>query len=491
MGRILYLIWIHLKYIFLYCTSLLPFKTIKKNGLLKQYFEDCGGTFIKFGQILALRIDIIPKEYSMDLLDLFDHVKPFSYEEVEIIFKIELSIEPTQLFKVFEKTPFASASFGQVHAAKLQNGQIVAVKIQRPDIKEIINIDFVFIGVLISILGIFVKIEGLSWNEFFYEFKKWTIEELDYYKEAEHAQQIYENTRPYKHVIIPKTYHKLSTGKILVQDYIDGVPLSRILRELRIGNTSVAQFKKLGIDVNHAIKNLIYELTRQYLFDNLFHADPHPGNILVLDKGQICLLDFGICGKPSPNRTAFRNMLRSYGLVDIEKVGYYFISFAGEELEQIINNAFPAGIDNNHSDKIIKLLSKDFYKKIKKSEGKIRGDIADIKTDYLGMLLQTLTMINKYKIKLPTQMVSFLRAFSLIGFLAKECDPRFSLTQTVNDFFETHPEKTFPTHDITYRTNKRMGREEALDKLNNWLLYLSETDPNLYHLLNKYVESNQ
>jgi len=489
MKRIIFLFFISIKFFILFLVSFLPFNTVNKKSLLKKYLEEAGGSFIKIGQILALRVDIVPKEYSLELLDLFDHVKPFSYKEVKKIYIKEFGTTPEKLFKVFEKTPFASASFGQVHAAKLRNGHIVAVKIQRPNIRNIVRTDFIIIRLIIFILSIFVKIEGLSWNSFFKEFKNWTTEELDYQIEAAHAQEIYNNALNCEHVVIPKTYHELSTSTILVQDYIDGIPLSRILKEVRAGNTDIHKLKKMNVFVDQAINNLVHEMARQYFFNKIYHADPHPGNIIIMDKGKIGLIDFGIVGKPAPNRFAFRHYMRSYAQNKVEEAGYYFILFAGEDLEKMITSAFPKNTNNNHVNKIMRLLAKDFLNKMNKTSMKMCVDIIDMKIDYAVMTLQILKIINKYKIKLPDQMTSFLRALSIIGFLAKEFDPKFSLMKLINDFFEKYPEESFPSLDVSTIPYRRMSQEEALERLNNWILYLMETEPELYHSINNYVKN--
>ena len=198
-----------------------------KQKLLRNFFEEAGGSFVKFGQLLALRVDFIPNEYSLELLDLFDNMKPFSFAHVKEIFLQELGASPEKVFKDFQKQPFASASFGQVHGAKLENDEIVVVKIMRPGIEEDVKIDFLFIGFLAFLADIFFKIEAMPWKEFAKEFKEWTKNELDYYIEAENAEKLYKNLKDNKQIVIPKTYRHLSTKRILVQEYIEGIQIGR------------------------------------------------------------------------------------------------------------------------------------------------------------------------------------------------------------------------------------------------------------------------
>ena len=137
MFRFLFIISLLTKYFFIYL--LLRFGLYKKSKkkILRNFFEEAGGSFIKFGQLLALRVDVLPKEYSLEMIGLFDNVKPFPYEDVERTFLQELGATPQKIFKDFQKVPFASASFGQVHGAKLENDHIVAVKVLRPGIEDL------------------------------------------------------------------------------------------------------------------------------------------------------------------------------------------------------------------------------------------------------------------------------------------------------------------------------------------------------------------
>src|SRR3989338_3422865 len=156
------------------------------------------------------------------MIGLFDNVKPFPYKDVDQTFIQELGATPQKIFKDFQKIPFASASFGQVHGAKLENDHIVAVKVLRPGIEEKVLADFILIDILAFVADLFFKIDALPWKEFAGEFKKWTKKELDYRLEAENMIKMYKNASVNKNIVIPAVYLSLSTQKILVEDYIEG-----------------------------------------------------------------------------------------------------------------------------------------------------------------------------------------------------------------------------------------------------------------------------
>ena len=148
MLRFIYLLTVILKYTFFVLLMKLRLYGKPRHKVVKPFFEEAGGSFIKFGQLLALRVDVLPKEYSLEMLDLLDNVKPFPYTDVTEIFLQELGATPEKIFYDFQKEPFASGSFGQVHAAKLDKHTIVAVKIMRPNIEEMVQADFFVVDIL-------------------------------------------------------------------------------------------------------------------------------------------------------------------------------------------------------------------------------------------------------------------------------------------------------------------------------------------------------
>src|SRR3989344_191492 len=202
MIRFFYILGVLGKYAALYFLIKLNLYKNPRHKVLRNFFEEAGGTFIKFGQLLALRVDVLPSEYALEMLDLLDNVKPFPYHDVTEIFLQDLGATPEKVFKDFQKEPFASASFGQVHAAKLEDGTILAVKILRPGIEEKVAIDFFIIDLLAFFGDIFFKMQALPWKEFASEFKEWTRKELDYQTEAANAERMYQNHRTNTRIVI-------------------------------------------------------------------------------------------------------------------------------------------------------------------------------------------------------------------------------------------------------------------------------------------------
>jgi predicted unusual protein kinase regulating ubiquinone biosynthesis (AarF/ABC1/UbiB family) len=497
MLRFFGIIFLLLKYFIIFL--LLKFNLYKKpkQKIVKNFFEEMGGAFIKFGQLLAMRVDVLPREYSLEMLDLFDNVKPFPYKEVETIFLEEMGTTPDKIFKDFQKEPFASASFGQVHGAKLENDHIVAVKVLRPGIETKVAIDFIIIDVFAFVADLFFKIDALTWREFAKEFKTWTKNELDYQIEAANLEKMYRNVSVNPSVIVPKVYPQISTRRILVEDYIEGIPLSRILRGLKDGRLTTEKLEGMGIDIKKVPSVFTQELLREFLIDDVFHADPHPGNILVLKNGRIALLDFGIVGETLKNNKApFVKFMESelkidmtgLNLKDFKEPIYYFAEFTADELKSIIGSSLPASFSQERLEEVMKLLSEHFAQAAFKLASSGIPKLISMKTDYAALFLQVLKAAQEYRIKLPENAAVFICMLSIVGFLSKELNKDYRINGEIKYFFETHPVETIlKEHDYS-ASFKRINRERALEKLNSWLSYLAERDNGLYQLVKEKLK---
>ncbi len=485
--RIFYILYLLGKYGFIYYAT--KFGLYKKSTpkLLRNFFEDAGGAFVKFGQILSLRVDALPESYALEMLELFDNVKPFPYADVEELFLQQLGAKPEKLFKDFQKKPFASASFAQVHAAKLSDDTIVAVKIMRPGIETQVTADFLFIDILAFFADIFFKIEALPWKEFAKEFKNWTKQELDYHIEAANAELMYKNLTNNPTVVIPKIYRQFTTRKILVEEYIEGIPLSRVFQGLKNGKLDAKKLKKYGVDITKIPRILTSELLREFFIDGLFHADPHPGNILLLPHDKICLIDFGIMGDSRIyNSESFVKTIHAWSYMDFKNSTYHFANFVGNDLRTIIASALPATVSEQQIQSFIALLADYFSEHVKKIVMGNLTNLEQMKKDYSVIFLEIINASRKYRVKLPSETVAFLRALSIIGFLTKQLDISFKITEETKAFFNRYPEETLLQYTQP-QSYQRISYEKAVEQLNDWLSYLVEVDPTLYQLVKKQI----
>lgn len=252
---------------------------------LRMVLEQLGPTFIKLGQLLSTRPDIIPKTYLIELAKLQDDVAPVSYEEVRQVL-VEEGIEPEEVFTSLEPNPIASASIGQVHRAVMKNGQQVVVKIQRPGIAETIKTD---LEILLDLAKMAEK--RTSWGKLYQvtqivnEFGEALRAELDFTREGRNMEHFRQNMASNPDVIIPRVIWELTSSRILVLEYIDGIKIS-----------DVELLRQAGINIEEVVRNIIKSLFEQVYEHGFFHADPHPGNLAVAPGNKIVYYDFGQVG---------------------------------------------------------------------------------------------------------------------------------------------------------------------------------------------------
>jgi ubiquinone biosynthesis protein len=248
--------------------------------------EELGPTYIKLGQVLSTRPDLIPVDFIKEMAKLQDEVPPFPFEEVRQIINRELGDVPERLFDEFDGTPQASASIGQVHRAVIKDGDQVAVKVQRPGIKRTIEVDLEIMLHLATLME--RHIEEIAFYRpvrIVEEFAKTLEREIDYTYEASNMERVAGHFLGDMTVYIPKVYREFTTPKVLTAEFIDGIKISEI-----------QHLEDAGLDCREITRRGANILLRQVFEIGFFHGDPHPGNIFVLPDNVICLLDFGMVG---------------------------------------------------------------------------------------------------------------------------------------------------------------------------------------------------
>jgi ubiquinone biosynthesis protein len=266
---------------------------------LRMLLEDVGGSFLKFGQVLSLQPDILPRAYCDALFDLLDRVPSFPYREVERTFVEDLGRRPTEIFDSFESQPIASASIGQVHAASL-DGQRLAVKVRRPTVQRDFETDLAVMRAVSKVIRGF-KLRRLDWlAKASEEFIGWTREELDYRFEARHMEALGYNARDSSSEIVPKLYRELTTSLILVAELLEGITVLDYIRSLESGSRIYDdQLDRIGFDPEEFARNIIRNFVSDAFTHGLFHADLHPANLIIQPDSAVGYVDFGITGSLS------------------------------------------------------------------------------------------------------------------------------------------------------------------------------------------------
>lgn len=249
--------------------------------------EELGPTFIKLGQVLSTRPDLVPAEFSTELAKLQQTVPPFPFERVQEIVGAELGRPVEEVFEHFEPQSLAAASIGQVHRARLRDGDDVVVKVQRPDIQTMVEVDLEILLHLATLLEKHVE-EARLWRprRIVEEFSRVLERELDFTTEAAHIERFASEFIDDETVYVPKVYRDLTTRCVLTMEYVSIIPIG-----------DAAALQAAGLDPGLIARRGIDLTFKQIFVHGFFHADPHPGNIFVLPENVICLLDFGMMGR--------------------------------------------------------------------------------------------------------------------------------------------------------------------------------------------------
>jgi predicted unusual protein kinase regulating ubiquinone biosynthesis (AarF/ABC1/UbiB family) len=259
---------------------------------LSRDLEQLGPAFVKLGQLLSTRGDLLPPAYLEALGRLQDKVEPFSFAEVERVVQQELGVRLSKGFSQFDAEPLAAASLGQVHRAALRDGREVAVKVQRPDIRERVAED---LAVMDDIAEFLDRHTGagrhVDLHETVREFRRTLIQELDYRREAQHMVRLAGNLAAFRRILVPRPIDDYTTARVLTMDFVAGRKI-----------TSVTPLVRQEIDGPRLATELFRAYLHQIIIDGFFHADPHPGNVFLTDDGHIALLDLGMTSRLSPAR---------------------------------------------------------------------------------------------------------------------------------------------------------------------------------------------
>ncbi len=423
--------------------------TLPPEVRLRKTLEKLGPTFVKLGQILSLRPDLIPKAYAKELGKLQDSVKPFPFEEARRTVEEELSRPLDKVFSSFSRKPIASASISQVHKARLKDGTLVAVKVQRPGVKDLMQQDIEIMGFLAKKLEKHSeRIRKYKPTGLIEEFRQWTAKELDFLNEANNARRFYSNFKGARTVKVPKVYGDYSGKRMVVFEYIDGVELHRL--DLIKG--------KKGYDMDEIMKNGFDMILTQVFIHGFFHADPHPSNILVMKNNVLALVDFGIVGY-------FDDSLR-------EKSIRLFYGIVEQDVDSIIETFLEMGMFDKQLDQ--QSLREDIKQAIEPMK---RGSIKDARISLV--LEKVLSIALKHHVRIPRNFVLFGKTIVELEGIAIEYAPDLKFIEKAEPFIEKL---------IKNRTNISGMRKEIKRTLLNLVGFFQEIPGETKKALKKIQE---
>jgi ubiquinone biosynthesis protein len=340
--------------------------------------ERLGPTFIKLGQLLSTRADLLPGPYLDALERLQDRIEPFPYEEVERIVSGELGVRISKAFADFEPAPLAAASLSQVHRATMRDGRAVVVKVQRPDIRELIVGDLEALGEIAHFLDDHTELgKRYEFDNMLVNLRKSLLRELDFTIEANNLHIIGQNLAEFEEIVIPEPIDDYTTTRVLTMEYISGKKI-----------TALNPLRLLEIDGSLLAEELFGAYLKQFLIDGIFHADPHPGNVFLTDDDRIALIDLGMVGRVT---RSFQDNLLRLMLAISEGRGEMAAQAAikmGEEKEGFDRATFERRITDLVAENSDAILSK-------LNAGKVTLEITRVAADCWFRLPPEFTMIAK------------------------------------------------------------------------------------------------
>jgi ubiquinone biosynthesis protein len=387
--------------------------------LFVRTLENLGATYVKFGQLLAMRPDFLPLVYIEELSRLLDNVRPFSTPVAIRIIEQELGQPLHKLFRSFSEEPIASASFGQVYRAELPDGQLVAVKVQRPGMERLVQADLKLMALMARIVDFTTLLLTVKMTEFYYEFKSYTLQELDYMVEARNIHRLYLDALDSELERIPAVHWDHTTARVLTMEYLEGIWVNDILEALAANDEDLlTSWSDEGLDLEVAASRLIYVLMRQAFLHGTFHADPHAANIVILKGNAIGLVDFGIIGTIGGDFQ--RNMFQL-----MRRMGEGSPSGAFASILRVL---VPEGHVNLRS------FKRDYESNMQDWLDTARDPLATISEKSVArLILANLLLIRRYGLHLPAAVARFYRSLLIADSVAIQLSPQMNMVTELRD----------------------------------------------------------
>jgi predicted unusual protein kinase regulating ubiquinone biosynthesis (AarF/ABC1/UbiB family) len=392
---------------------------------LRESLIDLGPTFIKIGQALGTRADLLPLQYVKELATLQDQVPAFSTAEAFQIIESELGRSVHDSYPEIDSEPIAAASLGQVYRARLATGEEVAVKVQRPNLEATIAFDIAILYRLVKLTNRFFPRanENADWEGMLHEFHSTIFEEMDYVKEGRNADRFRYNFRTWRAVRVPKIHWSHTSTRVLTLEFIRGTKVVD-LEGLKANRISPVKVNRL----------LIRTYLKQLLEDGFFHADPHPGNLLVMDSGHLAFFDFGMVGRITPKLQA--QMIDAFFHVvgrDVHGLG-----------QDIINlNFLKPGVDPETVRPVVEGLF-THYLNLRLGE-----------VNFKELTYDLAEVIYEYPFRLPSNFTYIMRALMTLEGIGVVTDPGFSFFETAKPYAK----------EFMLRREGRLFRKMIFDKL--------------------------
>ncbi|MGE0126908.1 MAG: ABC1 kinase family protein [Blastocatellales bacterium] len=354
-----------------------------------------GPTFIKIGQSVSTRADLLPLAYIKELTTLQDSVPSFPHEEAMSIIERELGKPVSSLYAEIDSQPIAAASLGQVYRAKLHSGEIVAVKVQRPNLQSVINFDLAVLRGIARFMTRFPKlVRGVDWEGTLNEFAATIFEEMDYVQEGHNAETFRANFSRWREVYVPVIYWSHVSPRVLTMEFIEG---TKVL--------DLQTLTERGVNPPDVVKLIARTYLKQLLEDGFFHADPHPGNLRVMDDGRMAFFDFGMVGRITPQMQSL--MIDAFFHI-VER------DVRGLTQDMISLNFLSQNVDRDAIRVVVEKLFSDY---LNLKLGEVR---------FKELTYELAEVVYEYPFTIPANFTYVMRAIMTLEGIGLTMDPNFS-----------------------------------------------------------------
>ena len=370
---------------------------------LRELLDELGPTFVKFGQLLSMRPDVLPPDIILELRGLQDDVSPFPYEQVEEVILGDLGQPVERIFRDFDPVPMAAASIGQVHRATLPTGRDVAVKVQRPGAPRQIEADLNLMYQAARLAKERVRaLDFIDAQALVDEFARSIRQELDYRLEARNAETFRKNFAGHPHVRIPRVYWTYTRPRVLTLEYLEGTQLA----DLELLGWAPEQRYRLAEVLTEAWMTMIFR-------HGFFHGDPHPANVLVFSPDRVGLVDFGLAGRLTDE--------------DVSKATGLFIDVSNENIEALPKRLGELGVryPKEREEEFVAELRELFYRYYGASL---------VEIDPQQVIREVFSMIYRMNLRLPTRFVLLDKAIATLGTVGIELSPEFNVFEVAKPY---------------------------------------------------------
>ncbi|MSO95167.1 MAG: AarF/ABC1/UbiB kinase family protein [Thermoleophilia bacterium] len=387
---------------------------------LREMLDELGPTFVKFGQLLSTRPDVMPPDIVVELRSLQDDVAPVDFSEIRRVIEEEVGLTIEQAFLDFDEVPLAAASIGQVHRATLPTGEAVVVKVQRPEAPRQVESDLELMRSAARVIRDRVHaLDFIDAEALVEEFARSIRQELDYNHEARNAETFRRNFGGSTEVVVPKVIWRYSSARVLTLEYLEGAQFA----DLDLESRSLEERREIAYRMTDAWMTMIFR-------HGFFHGDPHPANILLLDDGRIGLVDFGLAGRLTNE--------------DMTHLTRLFIDAATENVAALPRHLADLGLSypKDREDEFREALEELFYR----YHGSRVSDI-----DPVEVIREALDLVYSLNLRLPSRFVTLDKAVATLGAVGVELYPDFNVFEVARPYARQLIAERFSPRRISLR----------------------------------------